>query len=40
MHYILCTSVGYPNEEAAIVAVETVKEWLEKNGDEVHTVQD
>lgn len=36
MYYILCVSVGYPNEEAATVAVETVMEWLEKNGDEVH----
>lgn len=36
MYYILCVSVGYPNKEAAIVAVETVMEWLKKNGDEVH----
>ncbi len=34
----VCVRVGYPNEEAAHVALKTVREWLEKNSDKVTTV--
>jgi len=38
LHFTLCCFLrwpGYPNENAAHVALKTVREWLEEFGDEV-----
>ncbi len=37
--HVYCVHVGYPNEEAAHVALETTRDWLEHNADKVSATE-